>query len=220
MTTCETQRARLDDYVDGLLSEAEFQETELHLAGCDACRREERALRALLAQAAALPREIAPSRDLWPDVERRLGAPRVLPFARPRVPGAAGPAWLPPSLAAAAAVLALSVLAPRGDGPPPSLAGRARPVASAPAGVDAAEAEYARATAELMQALESRRESLPPATVASIEHNLLAIDKALGEIRTALREDPGNTHLAQLLNATHRRKVSFLQQLVKLSTRL
>src|SRR5262249_59112171 len=64
--TCERVRDTLDDYVDGLLSEADFQEVELHLASCAECRHEERLLRALLAQAAALPRELAPGRDLWP----------------------------------------------------------------------------------------------------------------------------------------------------------
>ena len=78
--TCETVATQLDEYVDGLLAEAEFQEIELHLAGCDACRREERLLRALLTQAAALPREIVPPRDLWPDVVARLqiDSPRYL----------------------------------------------------------------------------------------------------------------------------------------------
>ena len=31
--TCERVEELLDDYVDGLLSEADFQEVELHLAG-------------------------------------------------------------------------------------------------------------------------------------------------------------------------------------------
>jgi anti-sigma factor RsiW len=214
--TCADVQERLDDCADGLLPESEFQEVELHLAGCAGCRAVERRLRSLLARAAALPREITPPRDLWPDLERRLRSTRVLPFAR-RIH--AGPAWLAPALAAAAAVLALSVLTPRAPRSLTPTAGVTRPAAGVD-GVAAAEAEYARATAELMQALESRRAALPAQTAAAVEQNLLAIDKALGEIRTALREDPRNPQLAQLLNATHRRKVSFLQQLVKLTTRL
>lgn len=218
--TCALLHERLDDYVDGLLDEAEYQEIELHLAACDACRLAERRLRTLLAQAARLPREIAPGRDLWPGVAGRLGAPRLLPFAR-RPAGAVAPtrpAWLLPALATAAAVLALSALVPRAQQPAPQSSASQATRTSAP--LDVAQADYARAAADLKQALDARRAELPPATVAAVEQNLRTIDQALGEISLALQKDPGNTQLAHLLNATHRRKVSFLQQIVRLSTRL
>src|SRR5262249_43686764 len=97
--TCDEVRTKLDEYVDGELGEAAFQEIELHLAGCAECRGEERRMRALLARAAALPREIQPGRDLWPELAERLrrgdGAGVVL---RPRVAR-----WLQPMTLAAAA---------------------------------------------------------------------------------------------------------------------
>jgi len=40
--TCDEAVDRIDDYVDGALDEAAFQEMELHLAGCAECRAEER----------------------------------------------------------------------------------------------------------------------------------------------------------------------------------
>ena len=45
---------RLSAYVDGALDEAAFQEIELHLHDCAACRGQERELRALLAEAQAV----------------------------------------------------------------------------------------------------------------------------------------------------------------------
>ncbi len=220
--TCAELRDRLDDAVDGLLSETDFQEAELHLAACAACRLEERRMRALLAHAAALPREVAPGRDLWPGIASRLGSRRLLPFARR--PSSAGVAarqtWLVPALASAAAVLALSALVPRAREVTPASPAGVQTSARAQTGLVSAEADYARATADLMQALEAKRAELPPATAEALERNLHTIDQALRDIRVALRQDPGNAQLALLLNATHRRKVGFLQQIMKLSTRL
>ena len=68
---------RLDDYVDGTLSEAEFQEVELHLAGCADCAAEHAFLRELLSEAARLPRGIAPPNDLWPGIAARLAPARA-----------------------------------------------------------------------------------------------------------------------------------------------
>lgn len=230
--TCTELDHLLDDYVDGLLDEEHFQQAELHLAGCDACRHHERRLRALLACAAALPREIEPARDLWPGIERRLqprGARRLgwrSPFSG-RVDAAQTPAprWLMPALAAAAALLALATLLPRAGRAPDAPGATAREVTlrgGTAGGLDVAqaEAEYARATAELMEALQARRAALPPATAAGVDENLRTIDKALADIRVALAQDPNNTRLAGLLSSTHRSKVELLQRLVKLSTQL
>jgi Putative zinc-finger len=211
--TCDEARDRIDDYVDGELDEAAFQEMELHLAGCAECRAEERSLRALLAHAAALPREMAPGRDLWAGVEARLDE------ARPawRRPGWAG--WGAGLAAAAGVALALSA-ALHGPGPAgrsasgPSLVPAALSSASP---VSAAEREYARAAADLMSALEQQRDRLPPETLASVEKDLRSIDAALTEVRRALATDPANPGLNHLLTSTHQRKVEVLQQVLKLS---
>jgi anti-sigma factor RsiW len=210
--TCDEARNRIDDYVDGELDEAAFQEMELHLSGCAECRAEERSLRALLAHAAALPREMAPGRDLWAGIEARLDQ------ARPawRRPGWAG--WGAGLAAAAGVALALSA-ALHGPGP----AGRSAtgpslvPAASSPNPVAAAEREYARAAADLMSALEQQRDRLPPETLASVEKDLRSIDAALTEVRSALATDTANPGLNHLLTSTHQRKVEVLQQVLKLS---
>ena len=217
--TCPEARERLDDYVDGELGEAAFQEMELHLAGCPACRDEERQLRAVLAHAASLPRERAPSRDLWPEIAARAGRPRVLRFV-PRKWGA------PALVAAAAAVVAVvsAVSLSRGTGPTaapsPLAAGAAIPASAGGEGLEEAEAEYERAAAALMAALEQQRAVLSPDTVAAVEENVRAIDGALVQIRAALRANPDDRRLAYLLASTHQRKVEVLRRVVRLSTPL
>src|SRR5258708_23093299 len=95
--TCSEAEDRLDDYVDGLLPGAEFQEMELHLAGCPPCREQERRLRAVLAQAAALPKRLSPPPDPWPGIAERIGGRKRAPLRRrPPIRPAPPPARAPP----------------------------------------------------------------------------------------------------------------------------
>ena len=70
-----------------------------------------------------------------------------------------------------------------------------------------AEREYASATGELLSALEARRDSLAPETLVTVEESL----------REAVRADPANNDLTQMLTATHKRKVDALRRVVRLS---
>jgi hypothetical protein len=73
---CSDYSSALHDYLDGELPAPEVVQLEAHLAGCAACRATFDSLRALRAATAALPREIPPARDLWPELEERLEAKR------------------------------------------------------------------------------------------------------------------------------------------------
>jgi predicted anti-sigma-YlaC factor YlaD len=210
--TCREVDDVLDDYVDGTLPEGEFQEVELHLSTCESCRKAERGLRRLLAEAAALPREKSPERDLWPEIRAQLGS-RAMP----------GTWWM--GLAAAAA-LVLAVAGGyflRGDSGRTAIPGPApatQPVAFASRTLADAEEDYARASDELLAALHERRDSFAPETIESVEKNLAVIDAALAEVREALRHDPENPELTRMLAATHRKKVDVLRRVVKLTTTL
>jgi len=208
--SCQEMIDRLDDYVDGTLAEREAAEVARHLAACGPCREEERRLRAILAEAAALPREMEPRRDLWPGIAARIAgrASGVRPARW----------WRPVALAAAAAVVVALVaqLPRRGTGP------EVVPVPAAahsPADpLKGMEADYERAVATLLAALEQRRGSLSPETMASVERNLAIIDEAMAEVREALRQDPRSPELRHMLVSTHRKKLDVLRQVVKLST--
>jgi predicted anti-sigma-YlaC factor YlaD len=219
--TCEQAFTRLDEYVDGDLDEAAFQEVELHLAGCRECREQERELRALIAAAAALPKEMLPARDLWPEVAERLrGAEGARLVARPAVMR-----WTSPMVVAAAASVVLALTATlwlRGHGTPPApgvVPGTLISVASVDPGSDllATEREYARATADLMAAIESQKAALTPETREVLDANLRVIDEALAQVRAALRKDPGNGALTHLLTSTHQKKLDALQRVVRLN---
>jgi hypothetical protein len=222
--TCEQARERLDDYVDGTLGEAELHEVELHLASCAACAAEERALHAFLDRVAAMPAEVQPERDLWPGIAGRIASPRPMTVARWPLVRSFPRAWWTPAagLAAAAAVVAALGATLTGVWSPPGGRTGTGVVHEAAWTTDAtlldAERQYAQATAQLMAALEARRASLPPETVASVEKDLTTIDAALRQVRSALRQDPGNMQLSHMLAATHQKKVDVLQRVVKLST--
>ncbi len=64
--------ALLNDYVDGLLDEVQREQLERQLAECESSRAEVEALKALRAEAAALPKEVAPGRDLFPQIRQAL----------------------------------------------------------------------------------------------------------------------------------------------------
>lgn len=205
--TCAEARERLDDHVDGLLDEDGRTAVEAHLLACEECRREERALRALVAEAAALARDVAPPNDLWPGIERR-----IRPGAR---------AWLG-HLAAAACILlavaaAITARQPRGALPPEAATSAPQPAAQAAGDLQQLERDYERAASTLLAQMRSRRGHIPEETIAQVEDSLRTIDAALGQIRAALRQQPDEPALHLMLAATHRKKVEVLRRVMNAS---
>jgi hypothetical protein len=102
--THEQAVERLDDFAGGELPDIERVLVQRHVDTCGECRAEVEAIQALLAEAATLPRAIAPPRDLWAGI-----APRLEPRAAPLIPLAPRRRhWQPPRWAlqiAAALVL-------------------------------------------------------------------------------------------------------------------
>jgi predicted anti-sigma-YlaC factor YlaD len=217
---CHEALDRLDDLVDAALPEEERLAVEAHLASCPGCRRQEQRLQEILAEARELRRERTPSRDLWPEIAREIGAGNLVSgeFARSKAPR-----WWMPALATAAAVLAVAttVAMLREGGMPFAVPGAetatAIPVSRGQVELLDAEQGYARAAAELLAALAERGDSLSPETRASVDRNLAMIDQALKEIRDALEKEPGNRDLTRMLASTHRKKVDVLRRVVKLS---
>ncbi|HEV7588520.1 MAG TPA: zf-HC2 domain-containing protein, partial [Longimicrobium sp.] len=211
--THEQAIERLDDYASGELPDIERRLMERHLAGCGECRAEAEAIRALLAEVAALPAAVAPPADLWQGIAGRL---------EPRAAGATVDAeetnvisldsrrkvWQPPrwALQAAAAVVLMvgsslvtakylgrQPAGPLATLPPATVRTPARGTAPAAGGqmtalaaFHPAEREYQQAVDDLARVLETRRASLAPETVATLEHNLAIIDAAIAESRAAL----------------------------------
>lgn len=195
--TCEEVRERLDDWVARSLDERDGAAVAAHVAGCDACREEARALEGLLATAAELPREIRPPRDLWAGIDARLGEGPAAGVAR----RAGLPAW-----ALAAAAIALVVVT---AGVTSFLTRNDETVVLEPRGGDD-EARFLAASQELLAGLEAQ--DLAPETMEIVRRNLDVIDAAIAELQAALERDPGNGELTRMLLATYQRKIELLEQ--------
>ena len=220
---CDDVRNRLDEYLDGVLAATERAAVTDHLGGCSACRAEERALRRVVDAARSLPLEVAPARDLWPWIERRIGESTVRRgrFGWRGDDEAGGRRLLAAAavlIAALGAVVGLLVVRESGRGPAAPGVGEPSTVSLAvePAAVQSTAANFARARAELRTALEARRADLSPATREVVDRNLAVIEQAAAEIEAAVENDPGNQHLRGLLLAVYRQEIELLLRAAKL----
>jgi hypothetical protein len=207
--TCEGALARLDDFVDGELSETAFQEVELHLAGCATCAKQAAALRALVAQAADLPRTMAPAHDLWPEIAKQL-QPR-----RPATVERLGRRWTWGAIAAAATIVVATLLwhtDERVPLPAPTPDAKAQQVSLA------IDHDYEQAAAELLKAIEARRGRLTPDARARVDESLRVIAQALAAIRVELIKAPGDPALNHLLLSVHQKRIEVLRTLAQLTT--
>jgi anti-sigma factor RsiW len=227
----------LDDFVGGDLPPREERDVRRHLMQCDGCRAEEQALRALLDEAAALPDEIVPQRDLWTEIAPRLQSRAALveepadQLTEVRVigprPARPLPWWM---LAAASVALVITTsfatlrLSERGAAGPPTIATQTaqQPAAvrggtpTALAAFRPAEQEYEKAITDLETVLQSKRDRMAPETAATLEANLAIIDRAIAESRAALAADPNSAELTHMLSDAYDTKLDVLRQAVSL----
>ena len=194
---CTEAREKIDDAVAGRLPAAELVAFDAHLGGCEECRLDLEAARALAEPLARLPREIVPQPAVWNAIESRIRPPR-----RRLLQGVAA------ALVLMAASSAATVLIMRQD-PEGS-------VAAAPA----FEEDYIEQAAALSGVLGAERGRLAPETIETLERNLRIIDQAIAESRAALEADPGDPDLRLLLRASHEQKVALLEQATRLAREL
>jgi len=209
--------AQLHDAADATAAPMEHAAIEQHLAECATCRSDVDRIRALLGTVAGLPRDIAPPAGLWSGIEGRIRRPRSLDAAPAGARSRRAYVWLAAAaillVVASSAITALvlgrtdATVASRSDSTP----ARDDSGTGAP-GFRTVRDEYERMDRDLAALLEAQREKLAPETVAKVERNLDIIDQAIGEIRQALAEDPGNKALQQLLKASYGHKAALLRQ--------
>ncbi|HTB68798.1 MAG TPA: hypothetical protein VK727_21435 [Steroidobacteraceae bacterium] len=145
-------------------------------------------LDALLAR---LGRDIAPTRDLWPQIEARASVPQ---FHRRR-------AWQLAAGIAAVTVIATFAL---------HVADRAAAKVAGPALQDES---YLRASLQLEQSYRAQLDQLPPDTRLQIGHDLDVIRSARADIRRALASDPSNPLLNELLATTWQQEMDLWRNL-------
>jgi len=211
---CDRVMSLLEDFLDGLTDDEASAAVRAHLGECEACAEECEALVALRARVEALPESIEPPKDLWPEIESRIAAEKVV---RPRFGRSAMMA------AAAVVVLVSSVvtafLVGRHSISTVAVSPTPRPAASDVLQASFAELgvyDYQSTRQQLLDVLEARQDEFSPATLEVILSSLRLIDDALGEISRALGDDPGNELLMRQLASTYRRQINLLERAANL----
>ena len=215
---CDEVVGLLDGYVEGSLAPDVAARIDGHLAGCPQCAAELEGQRLLLVRVADLPREIEPSRDLWPALAARLSVPPTV------VEGRFGGSrrWRLAAVAAAMLMaaglllIAYSLGRQHARGPATARVQLESPVAVpvrlAGTGFAEAEAEFVEARHELLAALAARRGTMSPETQRVVDDNLKLIDGAIVRITAALADDPLNPRLANRLAGAYRTQIELLQR--------
>jgi anti-sigma factor RsiW len=219
--SCHEIEPLLDEFVDGELDPERRRRVERHIAGCSECHRIVNELRVLGDAASKLPRGIAPGHDLFPGIRERIArhdAEATAEQAKRR-----GIPWA--GLAASLLVILIGgsvALWLRGGGdsaPSTSASGEVLPARGGDAEpFDAAVREYEAAAELLLAAIEQRRDTFSPETLAVLERNLAIIDRAIEQVRVTLEADPKSRGNALVLAAMHEQKVELLRRVSRLSS--
>lgn len=209
--TGHLDEGQLNDCVDDTL-DAGDQDVRAHLGSCPACRDAVERLRLLRSDLAELPRSIQPPAHVLMGVRAGLAGTPVRPaertwYMRPRLLAAAAVLLVAIS-SATTALLVRQVADPGGATPlPPSLGGSSSSLVA----VHALERSYEEEVAEVQRALRGQQSALSPETLRVLQTNLDIIDRALLEARAALRADPGNDALTDLVRSGYERKLDVLR---------
>ncbi|HUQ83505.1 MAG TPA: anti-sigma factor [Gemmatimonadaceae bacterium] len=220
----DTWTDRLSEYVDDELDATARQALEAHLATCAECRATVESLRRVVARARSTT-DREPQRDLWTPIRAEIDRARVQPLHTRRRLVTVSIA----RLLVAAGVVALLAggvawgIATRRAGTqvaavPERDSAVVAPAIATPVSSGLAAASYRDAAADLERVLEAGRSSLKPETMRVIEANLRAIDVAIAQADSALRQDPGSEYLNQYLAATMQRKLKLLRRAVAITT--
>lgn len=203
---------------DGTLPDDERPFITRHISECDACASDVARLNAFMARIHSEPAPAEALDELWPTIRARIEQGKVVPLGASAAPTSmhrqTRPGrrwWLTGGVAAAAALLVVALLRPPRQ--PVSMPERMAPRndQTMMTVADSSRA-YQQQVAALLEELELRRSMLPPATAATIDHDLRLIDGAIAELQEALVHDPNNPALRQLLAASYRQKRDLLRR--------
>lgn len=160
----------------------------------------------LMADAAKLKRAVSPERDLWPEIEATIRAPRER----------SGMPWY----AQAAAVLLLVggssavtwFVTKQGTNVSPVATNGGLVLEGASWGGEyELSVDYKAARRSVKEQLAAELERMSPETRAEVEVNLQTIRDAIAEINAALEAEPDNVHLQRLLLRTYREELAVMQ---------
>ena len=158
-----------------------------------------------------LPREIKPSRSLWPGIEQRLGSQESGGELVQR------PAWQHRALAASIAIAFVAGVMFGRQMDPAGEAESGLPTGSLAfqAAMEATEKEYQAAFREFIPVGQSNN-MLTAQAVQNIEHSWAELQQAETALLNALREFPENDYLNQKLLDLRAQQLGFMKQLASL----
>ena len=188
MLDCGRVTDVLDDWIAGQLDAETARAVEAHLATCTSCRLDAEAARTVAAALPGLPSSVAPSRELWGDIARRIGEP-----PRHRLPGALIAATV--ALAGAVGLWAL-----RGAGPIP------------PATVAASLTTSAETAALELEAARLGDASLPPVVREALGRDLRIIEDAIRDAKAQALATPADPVAQALAESAVRKKLRLLRR--------
>ena len=153
-------------------------------------------------QLRGLRHDIAPATDLWPGIAERIAAPRAAAGATVAQRTQRYAPWA----LAASLVLAMGVAWKM---QPPAMPGMAAPLADAQVVTREARAMTREYDAALREVLAAAPTVATPATVPA----LLELDRSAGQIRSALRDDPGARFLLERLRRTYAMRLELTRRM-------
>jgi len=219
MTTCPDIQSRLSEFADGAVTDIERAAIERHLASCPACRDLLQDLHRIRRAAATLG-PVAPPDHVWLQVagQARLDRPDAPARATRIARTAAIGQWA--GLAAALVLVTIgahyflnTVPAPETT---PGNASATPSVEVIAEELGLAMQHYEKAITELEALAKSNSDALDAQMAETLRQNILTVNTAIDESRSALAQNPGSEPARESLFEALRRKVVVLQATVNL----
>lgn len=212
---CDEVSELLSDFLDGELADTESRSIESHLSSCMTCSSSFNELQEVVGAAGRLPKEVEPGRDLWPGITAKIEADQtnsVLRFPSP----SASSHWF--QLAAAMALLILGLwMASSRQVELPRPQAVAEDTGSSQSLAEQAERAHSEdgvllAKSDLLSSIERKRGILDDQTLSAVEADMRLLEEAIGQLRSALVEQPDNRKLRLALAARYQQEVRVLQR--------
>ena len=161
--------------------------------------------------AARLATNIAPQRDLWPDIEAAINAADA-PQVRGFMPYLAQAAAILPLVGASSGITYLA-MKPGTDISPGAKNGALTVEPASWGGGYEMSNDYTLARESLKAQLAVELERLSPEARADVVHNLKVIRNAIAEINAALQREPENVFLQDLLLDSYREELTVMRKI-------
>ncbi|MEO6211145.1 MAG: hypothetical protein ABIQ10_13595 [Gemmatimonadaceae bacterium] len=200
---------------DGTLDAEGIRAAKAHIAACESCAADVARLNAVVMITRADSAPPMSQADLWPSIQLRIDASKVVPLdqrAGATVRARARRPWLAigsTTVAAALVIAAFAEMKTWVDHAPTSQL-RQSDVAFASA-ADSARS-YEDEARRLLNEFEMERAMMGPSTSKSLESDLAIIDASIAEQKAALARDPSSVALQRLLASSYREKVELLKR--------